>query len=263
MISVLYKKYGLSINAIWFCRDFKKILNQNNADLIFLHGVRNNSFMNSIVRSQCTLITDLNVTSENIFQLISKKCRYEINRAKKENVQCVVFKADDLIKKTEILTVFKLEYDDFTKLKGIKNAYNECAMKQYIENGNLLLTKAFQNDENYAQHVYVCDGENARLLYSVSNFRTEGMDRNLIGRANKYLHWCDIQYLQNRKFQTLDWGGVSSIFDPNGVDKFKMEFGGYPDSYYNVIVGKSLIGRLVVLILQNKTRLTYVLNKIR
>jgi hypothetical protein len=248
MISVIYIKHGLRVNAIWFCSDTSEVINQSKADFIFLHGVRSNIFKNSIVNSQHTLITNLEETSEDIFKQISKNCRYEINRAKKENIECVVLEADALKRNPVMLSTFKREYDDFTRLKGIPNTYNEGAMDKYIENGNVILTKAFKGDEDYAQHIYVSDKKNARLLYSVSKFRTEGLDRNLIGRANKYLHWNDIQYLQSHSFQLLDWGGLSSLTDPNGVDKFKKEFGGYEDQYYNIIVGKSLIGRLVVLV---------------
>lgn len=248
MISVVYKKYGIGINAIWFCSNTKEFVNQNKADLIFLHGVHDNIFKNSFISSQYTLKTDLKDTLENISKRINKKFRYEINRSKKENVEYLIFKSSDLKKKPEILYTFKQEYDDFIKLKGIKNTYNEHAMEQYIKNENILLTKAFQAQENYAQHVYLCDGENARLLYSVSNFRTKGLDCNLIGRANKYLHWIDIQYLQDQKFQTLDWGGISSLINPNGVDQFKKKFGGHEDKHYNIIIGKSLIGRFAVLI---------------
>ena len=120
-------------------------------------------------------------------------------------------------------------------------------MERYVENDHVVLTKAFQGDEDYAQHIYVCDEKNARLLYSVSNFRTEGLDRNLIGRANKYLHWNDIQYLRNLDYQILDWGGISSMTNPNGVDKFKKEFGGSEAQYSNTIIGKSFIGKLAVL----------------
>lgn len=248
MINVTYKKYGLMINAIWFCGDVNEIEKQNKADFIFLHGIRNNVMANSFVSSQYTLITDLKESKENIFKRIDKNCRYEINRAEKEATECIVFKADDFKNDPAILDIFKGEYDNFTRLKGIQNTYNACAMEQYIENNNVILTKAFKNNVNYAQHIYLCDKENARLLHSVSNFRIKELDHNLVGRANKYLHWNDILYLQEHKFKTLDWGGVSSVISPNGVDKFKKEFKGHLDEYYNVIIGNSLLGRAAILI---------------
>lgn len=247
MVSIIYKKYGLKINAIWFCNDEDILISQSKADLVFLHGADNNTFKSGIVNLQHTLITDLQDVSEDIFKQINKNYRYEINRSKKENVRCMVFEAAQLKKDIKIIENFKREYDDFTKLKGIDNTYNESAMEKYIENGNLMLTKAFQDKEDYAQHVYVCDGINARLLYSVSNFRSEGIDRNLIGRANKHLHWNDIEYLKGNGYKVLDWGGVSNIVDPNGIDLFKKGFGGQEKEYYNIIIGKSLLGKLAVL----------------
>lgn len=223
MVNVTYKKKGLNINAI--------------------------------IGKQFTLITDLTILPEEIFKQFSKNYRYEINRGKKEKVKCISYNSLDLKNDSSLLSSFKKEYEDFVKLKKIANAYNKFAMEQYIESGNIILTKAYSDEEDYAQHIYVYEDDNrkiARLLYSVSNFRTKGVDRNLIGRANKYLHWYDIQYLCNHNINILDWGGISSIDKTNGVDKFKKEFGGHEHSYYNVIIGKSLIGKLAVSLMKLK-----------
>ncbi|MBB6631972.1 hypothetical protein [Clostridium algidicarnis] len=252
MVSAIYKKKGLKINAVWFCNDINKTINMSKADFVFLHGVDTNSYKTAITSKQFSLTTDLKIHPEEIFKGFSKNYRYEINRAKKENVECVTYNSVDLKNNTNLLRSFKQEYDEFVKLKGIENTYNDLGMEQYIQSGNVILTKAFKDNVDYAQHVYVCDKETARLLYSVSNFRTEGVDSNLIGRANKYLHWYDIQYLHDCKVNILDWGGISSIDNPNGVDKFKREFGGHECSYYNVIIGKSIIGKIAVSLMKLK-----------
>ncbi|MBP7434946.1 MAG: hypothetical protein KA799_02190 [Bacteroidales bacterium] len=252
MVNVVYKKKGLKINAVWFCDDVDKTIKASRADFVFLHGVYANSYKKAITSKQYSLTTDLTVPQEEIFKGFSKNYRYEINRAKKESVECIAYNSDDFKNNHHLLSMFKKEYDDFVKLKGIENTYNELAMEQYIERGSVILTKAFKDDVNYAQHVYVSDKKIARLLYSVSNFRTEGLDSNLIGRANKYLHWYDIQYLCDCKINVLDWGGISSIDGSNGVDKFKKEFGGRECSYYNVILGKSIIGKIVISLMKLK-----------
>lgn len=252
MVNVVYKKKGLKINAVWFCNNTDKTIKMSRADFVFLHGVDSNSYKTAITSKQFSLTTDLKIPPEEIFKAFSKNYRYEINRAKKENVECVTYNSVDLKNNKDLLSSFKKEYDEFVKLKGIENTYNELAMEQYIETGNVILTKAFKDNVDYAQHVYVCDTETARLLYSVSNFRTEGLDSNLIGRANKYLHWYDIQYLYDSKVQLLDWGGVSSIDNPNGVDKFKKEFGGSECNYNNLIIGNSIIGKVAVRLMKLK-----------
>ncbi|NMM63689.1 hypothetical protein HBE96_13600 [Clostridium sp. P21] len=247
MVNVIYKKKGLKINAIWFSDGKSGDINENKVDFIFFHGVRDNAYKNAIVNLQYTLITDLEEDLDCIFKKINKNFRYHINRAKKEDTNCVVFNSDDLMNEPDLLNNFKKQYAIFTKLKGIDNTYNQAAMEKYMENGNVILTKAFKGNEDYAQHIIICDGINARLLYSVSNFRTEGADRNFIGRANKYLHWNDIEYLKNRGFQQLDWGGISSIVSLNGVDKFKKHFGGMERQHYNIIEGKSFLGKAAVM----------------
>jgi len=254
MINVVYKKKGLKINAVWFCDDVDNIINKSQADFIFLHGVYIDNYKGAVINKQFSLITDLTTSSEEIFKQFSKNYRYEINRAKKENVDCTSYSSKDLKNNPYLLNSFKKEYEKFVKLKGIANAYNDLVMEQYIESGNVILTKAFKGEEDYAQHVYVYDNKIARLLYSVSNFRTEGLDSNTIGRVNKYLHWYDIQYLQNLKVNILDWGGISSIDNLNGVDKFKKGFGGHECSYYNIIIGKSFIGRIAISLLKLKWR---------
>ena len=40
--------------------------------------------------------------------------------------------------------------------------------------------------------------------------------------------------------ENYDWGGISSLDNPNGIDKFKMAFGGSPIFYYNVMITCSL-----------------------
>jgi len=61
-----------------------------------------------------------------------------------------------------------------------------------------------------------------------------------------FLSLCD------SKINVLDWGGISSIDGSNGVDKFKKEFGGRECSYYNVILGKSIIGKIVISLMKLK-----------
>ena len=141
-----------------------------------------------------------------------------------------------------------MAYNDFVKLKGVSSSYNPIAVKEYLLHNNLILTIAYFNDDKIAQHVYVCDDINAKLLYSVSIFRNEGLDKNLIGRANKGLHWFDILNFKSQKKQTLDWGGVTSFVSPNGIDKFKMGFGTEQLTTYNLTVGLSLLGKLFVFV---------------
>ena len=54
---------------------------------------------------------------------------------------------------------------------------------------------------------------------------------NIIGRANKRLHWEDWMYFKKLGISTYDWGGVFAYNSDNGIDKFKEAFGGVPHDY--------------------------------
>ncbi len=256
MINVTYRKKCFKINAVWFCEDMEVVVDRSRGDFIFLHGIDGSGLefdcRNAIVNKQFSLITDLRKKPEEIYEEFSKNYRYEIRRAGKEEVNCVSYFSEDLKDNPDILASFKREYTNFVKLKGIANSYNEPAMQQYIANGNVLLTKALKDKQSYAQHVYLYNNKFARLLYSVSNFRTKDLDPNFAGRANKYLHWHDIQHLCEHKIEVLDWGGISSVENPNGIDRFKIGFGGKEHAYHNIIIGKSLIGQLAISMMKLK-----------
>ncbi len=258
MISVIYTRKGLKRHEVWFCQDVESILPKSKADLVIAHGINREDigadYRNAIIRKQFSLLTDLRSQPEEIFNGFSKNYRYEINRAEKEGVKCFYHVSRDLEDNPDILASFITEYTDFVKIKGIPNSYNKEAMCEYIKGGNILLTRASLDRRNYAQHVYLYDSTTARLLYSVSNFRTKELDSNFVGRANKCLHWHDIQYLYEHKVEILDWGGISSIENPNGVDRFKRGFGGKECAYYNVTIGKSLIGRAAISIMKSRER---------
>ena len=68
--------------------------------------------------------------------------------------------------------------------------------------------------------------------------------RNAIGRANKYLHWNDWLLLKKMGIVEYDWGGIASYDNPNGIDKFKMSFGGEYRKYYNISSTCSLRAKL-------------------
>ena len=86
-------------------------------------------------------------------------------------------------------------------------------------------------------HSYIYDVHDARLLHSASCFREESADQNLIGRANKKLQWEDMKYFKEQGVLRYDWGGISDFDNPNGIDEFKLKFGGDKITYYNVLRG--------------------------
>ena len=50
-------------------------------------------------------------------------------------------------------------------------------------------------------------------------------------------------YLKQIGVKEYDWGGIASYESPNGIDKFKMSFGGEYRKYYNLFCNCSFMAR--------------------
>lgn len=211
------------------------------SDCLVIHG--NNTKLDRYRPSeQTTLITDLSVPTDCLFSITTKTVRNEINRAEREKVEIEQYPSDFLDKHPDILEKFSSMYQSMYEQKGING--KELPLKElkaYMDNNQLLVTAAKIDGKSVVFHSYVFGEENSRLLHSCSEFReSDNERRNAIGRANKFLHWNDYGTLQTLGVKTYDWGGISSVDNPNGIDRFKLSFGGKPVTYYNITVPISL-----------------------
>lgn len=250
MINVSYVRHGIKINAVWFCEDVADVVSQSKSDIVFLHSVGQTEIKCSIAAPQQTLLTDLSGSEEDIFKQFNKTCRKMINRAEAINIAFEVYDSKALAAKPELVDNFKKDYTEFTAMKGIQNTYNEDALKVYITAGAAVMTKAVKDGEDYAQHIYINDGRCVRGLYSVSKFRIKNLDTSLTACANRFLHWSEMKYFKTIGVQTYDWSGLTSAADPNGVDSFKLSFGGNEHTYFNILAGKSVLGKILIFLMR-------------
>ena len=257
MVNVTYKKNGFNINAVWFCGDINQVLENSAADIIFFHGIDDPGLKGSITIPQKTMMTDLRRPLDELFGCLSSSCKNRIHKAERENLVFEVFTAAELKKDPNLMESFKRDFAEFIRLKGINSAFNEKAIRQYIDSGALVLTKVSKGNVCYAQHTFISDGRQTRGLYSVSNFRTEGLDTKISANANRYLHWKEIEYLRRHGFETYDWGGIRDDRKPSGVDAFKMEFRGQICTQFNVLSGKTARGKAAIFLLKRFDGILY------
>ncbi len=250
MVNVIYRKHGLKVNAVWFCENLQAAIDASTADIVFFHGIDDPGLDNSFVIPQKTMITDIREPVEELFSRISSSCKNRIHKAERENLKFEVFYTADLKADPALLDSFVRDFSEFTKQKGIRNAYNKNAVMHYIKSGDLILTKVTKGSVCYAQHTFISDGRHTRGLYSVSNFRAGGMDKKISANANRFLHWKEIEYLHQKGFETYDWGGITDDKQPNGVDAFKLEFRGRTCDYSNVFVARTPKGNAAVFLLK-------------
>ena len=252
MLQIAYRKKGIRISQYWFTQDIA-VQGEKKADISFFHGILKPSLKRNCYTSLFhTLITNLQVTEEKLQAQINKNVRYEIRRNMKEAVEYRVFDAKELKRRKEVVDSFANMYELMYLEKGKKVSFNRVQFEQYVLADAIMLTAVFEENTPLVFHSYLVDESQVRLLHSVSDFRSGQVDSNLIARANKRLHWEDLCLFKDMGKESYDWGGVSSLENPNGIDSFKFKFGGEPFTYYNVYRGDSLSGKMAIRFLKWK-----------
>lgn len=196
---------------------------------------------------QHTLVSRLDdMDTELLINTFSSTVRNEIRRAERDGVECKVFTSNDLAVNHGMIDAFADTYREMYAEKGLNCSLEMRSVEAYIKNNVFVLTVAYVDGKPCVFHSYVVDDTHSRLLHSCSKFRVQDNSmKNSIGRANKLLHYKDMQYLSGLGIISYDWGGISSFEKPNGIDKFKMSFGGTPVDYYNCFVNLSLKAKLI------------------
>ena len=200
-----------------------------------------------------THLVDLSEKPANLFSRISQNCRYKIKRAEREGCIPAMTTAPSSVD----LDSFGDYFDGFAQLKSLPPA-NRPKLAALASGGSLLVSSVSAADgQVLAMHAYVRDPliRRARLLYSASHFRgtEDTAARNLIGRANRLLHWYEIESLHDQRYLQYDLGGIPiDDSDPakNAIARFKREFNGSEVTEYNGYRANSLLGRLAIAYLQ-------------
>jgi len=198
-----------------------------------------------------TMLIDLRRDMDEIFQDFHKSTKYQVQRAEREGV---LF---SIVEDPESFTEF---YNAFARSKGLP-ALKHNWQEEY--NGHLIITQAVYEDIPLVMHCYLVDWEakRCRCLYLASLFRYENdsAKRNLIGRANRFLHYCDMKYFREAGLFTYDFGGYAkgtTDLELEGINRFKESFGGrvFEESHY-IPVYMFLFQRIRQLWQRNKLRI--------
>lgn len=246
MLGTVQKKRLFSIERIWFTNHASSkcdIIRYNRADnplpsTLFTRNEKNE-----------TVISDLTKSIDELVSKCTKTIKYEIKKCLNEDVDIAFYDSTAISVDSQVFKDFKaayLELAEGANNKDLLKAFSPEKIDNFIKNDCLLLTYA-KRDNSHVYHVYVFDDRNCVLLYSASNFRTDDKNaRNLTGRMNKLLHFKDMEYFKSLGVESYDWGNISSSTNPNGIDQFKMSFGGEIKDVYNIFVGNTLKGKLMV-----------------
>jgi len=256
VIDVSYRKkivqnLYLQVNQIWYpgTASITGLLGQRRkADILFVHGVPFEETKGRFRGWQeyHTCMNDLTRSEEEMLAAVNKAVRYQFRRSEKDQIEIRFYTKKEIGQSPELMETFADIYERMYQSKGSDTKLNVSAIQKYLEADGILFSAVWHEGEMIVFHSYICDATDARLLHSASCFREESADQSMIGRANKRLHWEDILYFKKKGLLRYDWGGISDFDNPNGIDEFKLKFGGDKITYYNVFAGNTLLGKLAV-----------------
>ena len=249
MIKLSYRRNKIDKNLVFFHNGEE--LDLPKCDIISFRESRQKP--NCKYTEKFTLITNLHESEEELLAKIDKTYRYEIRRAKeKDNLKIDIIDSNKLTKND--IDKFESFFNEFAKTKGL-GCCDRKLMDAFFTNMNLVIAFVYdesQEDKSKAlivAHAYYVSDKIARLWYSCSHFRDgDGQYKNLVGRANRLLHWEDICWFKNAGYDTLDWGGAGKADDVKNISKFKRGFGGSDATFYNYDVAKTFKGKVFLFI---------------
>ena len=229
MIKIEKSIHGTKLITVWFAEDE-----------IYDEGIVQYKESRRIIGESVefdTLISDLTGSEDEIKSRFTKGCKYKVNRAYREDVSFAIIDSPDI--SVKMLDEFLDFFESFWKSKDTSLSDRDslkAEMKAYIEQKALTIAYAQVHGEIAVYHTHIYDDSTARLLHSASLFRLrddDDGDRNLIGMANRALHFEEMKYFKQKGLKTYDWGGAGKGEDVASITEFKESFGGTPVTYFD------------------------------
>lgn len=231
MLSIVRQRFGVPIDEIFFASDPYHAQSRSLVSFFVQASTQAPGF-----HPFKTQVLDLSQDLKELFASLSSNTRYKIRRAEREGIEPMALVSPS---EQDILT-FGEFFDTFARQKRQPLSNQRKLTALQAQKGLLLTTARDQHNQILVAHAYVADTDigRVRLLYSASHFRgaADTEERNRIGRANRLLHWFDIETAKHNGFNRYDLGGVPiDQRDPekNAIARFKSEFGGQHIIEYN------------------------------
>jgi len=176
-----------------------------------------------------TVCNDLLLPEDEIFSAFTKQTR---NAIRQTQIMEVGFDMETS------LVDFIPFFNDFAKNMNIRRT-SERKLKEYGQ--NMEITSAYYKGIICAAHSYIIDRENKTVvLYQSASRRmiADDIDKGLLGKLNKALHFEDMKFFKARGFKLYDFGGYFEDRSrgenkKRGVNDFKLLFGGDIVKYRN------------------------------
>ncbi len=239
----IYKSRFLVRGEVWFDHE----PDQTTVDWI-LYRQRSRPVRGARCSNFYTRVLDLTQNQQVLFQQMSKSNAYKIRRARdKDGVHCESLDAAN----AEVLDDFEQAYNRFAAAKQLA-PLNRPLLAPLAQKGLLDVSVAKDpGGKPLAYHAYYRDSRRSCLLHAISLHQTvaDSTVRNAMGRANRWLFWCDILRHQQAGLKLFDFGGWypgHTNQELLAINEFKEGFGGSVVPEYNCQQVLSLKGWIVL-----------------
>ena len=155
----------------------------------------------------------------------------------------------------EVVAEFCDAYDRFAQGRSLAPVFRP-RLSALAASRSLRLSAARSPDGRVlVWHAYAATSARAHLLYSASLLpdATRADDRNVIGRANRLLHWHDIRHARAHGLEVIDLGGIDVAGrseETTRIAHFKRNFGGTVTPAHSWSEPRSAKGSLVLFALR-------------
>ena len=218
MVSYYKRVSFFKVYEAWFTYQFrlKNLFSLN----VFFHLKDKKQWIPAIENKTYTLELNLENDIDTISSKFNKQIRQQVKIAEKEGVTCYFH--NDVQGFVEFFNDFAKKKDTWlTSEQRIRDMGDQIKLSFAVNHAGIIL----------AAHSYIIDNEIGivRQLHSATKRLDEDYNRNLIGRANKYLTVTDIFYFKQNGFKIFDFGGFAKDTENEslkGINNFKLQFGG-------------------------------------
>lgn len=224
------KRFGpLAINECWNGFDSKLLKPRFTFCSFFNIGTDVPTDHRLFVREYKTVCNDLLLSEKEIFSGFTKQTRNVIRQTQTMEIEFDMATAPDR---------FIPFFNAFARNMRIRGT-SQRKLEEYGR--HLEITSAHYKEVICVAHSYIIDHENKTVvLYQSASRRmiADDIDKGLLAKVNKALHFEDMKFFKSRGFELYDFGGyfeqdLLSNEKKRGVNDFKLLFGGRIVTYNN------------------------------
>lgn len=239
---VVWSAYGVRMGETWFGKAQSDAMPEG-VDVAMLYNFKEPLPQATETH---TILIDLNQRDEELMGHFKQETRYKIRRANdKDGLEFNAFNPAAIQNDGGLLTEFMAFYNAFARQKG-QPALNREHLEMQSASGVLWLSCARRSGQILVWHAHIANRNKVRLRNSASHYRGEDSAMsNMIGRANRWLHWRDMQTFREAGMCTYDFGGWyagDSDEERLKINRFKEGFGGETVKEYNCVIPISYKG---------------------